>query len=308
MLRISKRVLHLISFDMQSICYISDGSQNKIKQHFSNTNKIKKLMKEYKAVFGTLIETNSQKKKRIKLEKKGRIPKEISNKVNAELQWMIANHGNSLKKITISVKQQNEDTIECLPEIASETESKRTDIDSHNHKYTDSFVNSSKTHINTTKASKKFIKIIKPVDQNANAIDNDSHNRIIPTIESANFNRNTAEINNLRNDTSSSNSSKFDMVDTTMKYNLTLEKLPHIIIQNIPSFPIMSNKREPLEESTEILSISGRNDMETIRFPSVSRILTQTMSPESKLALEVWKSRMIEKLGKEGFDIHQKGI
>ena len=44
------------------------------------------------------------------------------------------------------------------------------------------------------------------------------------------------------------------------------------------------------------------------QYPSVTRILEQTMSSESRMYLERWKKQMIEKLGYEEFIQYQKGM
>ena len=45
-----------------------------------------------------------------------------------------------------------------------------------------------------------------------------------------------------------------------------------------------------------------------VKLPSVTRILSETMSPESRAALDAWKERMVNELGLEGFQKMQKGI
>lgn len=210
------------------------------RRYSTKANKIKKLMKEYKSVFGELVETNAQKKKRLKLEKKGVISRLQSNNVDSELFWVKENSSNNLKRIS---KIQDK----SLKSYGSSTE-------------------------------------VSYIDQSTD--DTNAQNN-------ASLNLN-----------SSVNLSNIEKQDTRLK---TSFKLPDIIIKNLLTFPIMSSKQESAE-STEVLSISGMDDPETIGFPSITKILTQTMPPESKLALEIWKEKLISKLGKEGFEMHQKGI
>ncbi len=44
-----------------------------------------------------------------------------------------------------------------------------------------------------------------------------------------------------------------------------------------------------------------------VRLPSVTRILSETMAPESRAALDAWKERMISELGLDVFQKMQKG-
>jgi len=74
--------------------------------------------------------------------------------------------------------------------------------------------------------------------------------------------------------------------------------LPNIIIRNLTSAPMLFNGEEKSNES----SIRS-----SIRLPSVTRILSDTMSDSAKAALEQWKQKMIAQLGEEGFQIFNKG-
>jgi hypothetical protein len=138
---------------------------------------------------------------------------------------------------------------------------------------------------------------------------NNNHNKVAPTTESSHFNQDMPVESSIIHNNASSNSNISNIKNETIKYvSANFKGLSDIIIKNLPSFSIMGSKQESSTQSTEIFSISGMDDPETIKFPSVTRILTQTMPLESKLALEAWKVRMINILGKEGFEKHQKGI
>ncbi|XP_072756332.1 mitochondrial genome maintenance exonuclease 1 [Anoplolepis gracilipes] len=263
----SKYILPLIP-NVQSM------HQRFIKRAISKkSDKIKKLMKEYKSVFGELVETNAEKKRRLKLEKKGKIPQQKPNTTDAELSWVMKNSGNNLKKIPSSMKPQNE--------LVDPHKSSNVKIKNPNDQNIEPSFHS-EIHSNP---------VLHKVDLK---ITNPSCN--LSTITDIGRNENTSNLSSTEN--------------TDPKYDVpsNFERLPDIIIKNLPSFPIMGSKQKSLAHLTEVLSISGQDDPETIKFPSVTKILTQTMPLESKLALEAWKKRMIEKLGLEGFEMHQKAL
>jgi len=265
MLTTCKYVLPLTS-NVQNVC------QRCIKRHISKADKIKKLMKEYKLMFGGLVETSAEKKRRLKLEKKGKIPQQKPNETNAELSWIMKNSGKHLKKINLPTKPQDE----------------LVDPDKFNN-----------------------MNIKTPNDQN---IQHGFHSESDPVLQKVgltnqpcNLSTVITDINNIPNE----NISNLSTTENTIaKYDVpsNFERLPDIIIKNLPSFPIIGNKQKSSTQLTEVLSISGQDDPETIKFPSVTRILAQTMPLESKMALEAWKERMVKKLGPEGFEMHQKGI
>jgi len=269
MLVTSKYVLHIFS-NIQSMCYPL------IKRHSSKADKMKKLMKEYNSLFGPLVETKAQKKKRLKLERKGKIPCEKSNTINTELSWVMENARNKLKKITIATESRNEQLKD-----------------------------------KNQRSMKKFseMEVNVSTDQATKSLSHSESNQVAKETELGHSTTLNSSTQNSESEIALSNSSVSDNEIAVTKYkSFNFERLPDIIIKNLPSFPIMGNKQEFPTQSTEVFSISGRDDLETIKFPSVTKILTQTMSPESKLALEAWKERMIKKLGQEGFEMHQKGI
>lgn len=258
-------------------------------------NNIKKLMKEYKLVFGELIETKVQKKKKLKLQSLSAICQEKPNKNDTELFWVMQNSTKNLKRITVLQNQPIDDSRDS--QIAKTEKNillpKKTEIAQDM---------SNEISNPTCNLATKMTKDI-----------NNNYNKTVFTRETSSFNQNVLkEDSNIHNNASLANSNKSDIENATAKSDVfsKFERLPDIIIKNIPSFPIMSNKQESFtnNESTEVLSVSGSDDPKTIKFPSVTKILTQTMSLESKLALEAWKERMIEKLGPDGFEVHKKGM
>ncbi|KAL0114093.1 hypothetical protein PUN28_011425 [Cardiocondyla obscurior] len=241
-----------------------------MRKYSSKADTIKKLMKEYKSVFGPLIETKSQKKRRLKLERKGKIPHEKINTVNTELSWVMKNCPDKLQKISCGIKLEDKQS----NDKESSSEKNPSEIESPNDRNPKNVLKSDKN-------------ISQKIEHNSKSISN------LPAKDS---NDNVASSSNLYGEATDATRSAFSNFK--------------IIVKNLLSFSIMDNKQElPMQNpSTEILSISGKDDLETTKFPSVTKILTQTMSPESKLALEAWRKRMIEKLGKEGFEMHQKAL
>lgn len=265
MLSTFKYVLPLTS-NVQNAC------QRCIKRHFSKADKIKKLMKEYKLMFGGLVETRAEKKRRLKLEKKGKIPQQKPNETNTELSWIMKN-SKHLKKINFPTKPQDELVDPAKLDNVKIKSSNDQNIEHNFHSKSDPVLQ--KVELNIT-------------DQLCNSstvtMDSNIRDENIPNLSTI----------------------KDTVANCDVRSNF--ERLPDIIIKNLPSFPIMGSKQKTSTQLTEILSLSGQDDPDTIKFPSVTRILTQTMPLESKVALEAWKERMIKKLGPEGFEMHQKGI
>ncbi|KAL2718735.1 LOW QUALITY PROTEIN: mitochondrial genome maintenance exonuclease 1-like, partial [Vespula squamosa] len=89
-------------------------------------------------------------------------------------------------------------------------------------------------------------------------------------------------------------------------------KLLDIKINNITQFPMFTQcyKKEMLtnEDKLEILSISSEEDSETLYYPSVTKILSATMSLEAQKALALWKMKMIKERGIEKFEEYHKEL
>ncbi|XP_011165126.1 mitochondrial genome maintenance exonuclease 1 [Solenopsis invicta] len=269
MLGTSKYFLHISS--------IQSMYQPFIKRYSSKNNKIKKLMKEYRSVFGPLIETKTEKEKRLKLEKKGEIPCEESNMVNTELFWVMENSASKLRRIVTTHRRNKQ--LNDTDQSHSIKECSKMEIKSSTDQSTKDLSHSDSAQV-AQETGNRF------TDATPNVSAKNSDDKITLSISNVSDNENAAT-----------------------KYMFSnFEKLPDIIIKNLPSFPIISNKQEFPVQSTEILSLSVKDDLETIKFPSITKILMQTLSPESKLALEAWKERMIKKLGQEGFEVHQKAL
>ncbi|NXR24881.1 MGME1 exonuclease, partial [Cinclus mexicanus] len=68
-----------------------------------------------------------------------------------------------------------------------------------------------------------------------------------------------------------------------------------------------------INPSKKILPVSDSNvpmkiGLQRTKVPSVTRILQQTLSPQQVFYLERWKQKMIEELGKEGFEEYTKNL
>ncbi|EZA49123.1 hypothetical protein X777_12536 [Ooceraea biroi] len=284
----TKCVLRLMSFNVQSTCQAS------FKKDSTKGNRKKKLMKEFKTVFGQLVETKAEKKKRLKLEEKGKIPQQESNQNNTELFWVLENCHKNLQSITVPAKSKDEVFESQI--VKNEKNISLPEKNETVREIDDEISNQTCNLSVMTKASS-----------------NKNRNKVISAMETLCPDQNVKEDGNIHNNASLPNSNVSNMENANAKYNVhsNSERPSNIIIKNLLSFPIISNKQESFKESTqstEILSISGLDDPKTFKFPSVTKILTHTMPLESKLALEAWKKRMIEKLGEEGFEMHQKAL
>jgi len=247
---------------------------------------MKNLMKEYKLVYGDLIETGKEKKKRLKLERMGKIVQKEPSTQDTELSWILQNSQKNLKKIRISPRLQNTLCDGSQIKIIEDTKN--------------IFLSKESETIN-----KEIGDVANPTCDLSKTTKGLSNNETVSATEAVKARLHKS----VPKESSNKVASKPDRSNMeNKKHNFNFKRLPDIVIKNLPSFPIMNNKQESPAQSTEVLSISGSDDPATIKFPSVTKILTQTMSPESKLALEEWKKRMIEQLGEHGFQMHQKGM
>nr|CAD7199285.1 unnamed protein product [Timema douglasi] len=86
--------------------------------------------------------------------------------------------------------------------------------------------------------------------------------------------------------------------------------LPDIFIRNIPSFPLTNANKKPtkcLHATNNIMNLSS-DSKDYLRYPSVSKILNDTMSKSAQAALDRWRNKMIAQLGEEGFLEYHKGL
>lgn len=102
-------------------------------------------------------------------------------------------------------------------------------------------------------------------------------------------------------------------VEETDKKSTVLE-LPEIIVRNIPTFPLINEcKNTELMIPTEsILNTSSNTEQvhnkDYLLYPSVTKILNATMSDSSRAALKKWRQKMIDLLGEEGFVNYHRGM
>ena len=121
-------------------------------------------------------------------------------------------------------------------------------------------------------------------------------------VRKRSFQKNPTEVNqsvSLKNNVTSNNSN----FEETVKKMDGLE-LPDIIIRHIPTFPLQ-NKMEKIERPDEHKDIQSPN--QDFTFPSVTKILSATLSDYSRAALNRWQQKMILELGEEGFQAYQRG-
>jgi hypothetical protein len=94
-----------------------------------------------------------------------------------------------------------------------------------------------------------------------------------------------------------------------------LLQLPDVIVRNIPTFPLLNESKctesiMPAESISNTLpntkQVANRKDC--LLYPSVSKILNATMSDSSRAALKRWRQKMISELGEEGFLNHYRGM
>ena len=83
-------------------------------------------------------------------------------------------------------------------------------------------------------------------------------------------------------------------------------------LKTIPDFPLFVQTYEENEEiqdekAWEFVPLVKQLIQDSPKVPSVSTILSATMSEESRLALKKWEMKKIKELGEEGFQQYKKG-
>ncbi|NXP12574.1 MGME1 exonuclease, partial [Thinocorus orbignyianus] len=75
----------------------------------------------------------------------------------------------------------------------------------------------------------------------------------------------------------------------------------------VKAVPLINpNKRIPILSSES--NLPKKIPLQKTKMPSVTRILQQTMSPQQAFYLERWKQKMIQELGKDGFEEYTKNL
>jgi hypothetical protein len=242
---------------------------------------IKKLNKENKTLFGELLETRRQKRKR-------EAGKGLAVALSAE------HPSNSLENQTISEAWWYKQTLPASHVVQLKTNSN-----------TSSAVKSNKNdgpREQSLKTSQKQRNVNSHVKSQSEASHHISLSRLENNENEAYSNRNgdlhTIHVTN---------------VETTHKFPVL--ELPDVIVRNIPSFPLMNESKntEWMVQNESIFSVSASteqvyNKKDYLLYPSVSKILNATMSESSRAALKKWRQKMISELGEEGFLNHHRGM
>ena len=84
------------------------------------------------------------------------------------------------------------------------------------------------------------------------------------------------------------------LTSSSAELNLTSNDVKKITMKDTPENP-----------SEHILQIPFQRQ-EDRNYPSVSRILRETMSEENRRVLEIWEQKMVLKLGQDGFNEHKQ--
>ena len=77
------------------------------------------------------------------------------------------------------------------------------------------------------------------------------------------------------------------------------------LLESTPWFPLFNDaKEEYVPTQTYYINPIMKKSFRT--FPTVTTILTETMSEKSKMYLNEWKKNQVEELGQDKFDEQQK--
>ncbi|XP_042861383.1 uncharacterized protein LOC122246712 isoform X2 [Penaeus japonicus] len=122
-----------------------------------------------------------------------------------------------------------------------------------------------------------------------------------PTLESLNIGNNNAS-------SAASSSSTLVTVD-----NSTFSAVPAVLdISEIQNFPLFSGdiraRESPPDTSPEGIMTIGMFDGGYQKLPSVRKILDATMPLANRIALEKWKTKMIKELGEDGFVKYRQNL
>ncbi|XP_051157204.1 mitochondrial genome maintenance exonuclease 1-like [Leptopilina boulardi] len=242
--------------------------------------------REKKTLFGPLVETLPEKRKRFDLGKEDEIPKKIlKNLVEEEEQIIVKAKKRPYKQVemdflTKNINRKNLNMIQLSSNKISEIKNKNIVYNIVNKS---TYNNYRYGLINDEGNSKKLTTPSEMEDQK---------NEI-------NVKEKILETNN----------------DDTEKEITTNKICPSaIIIQNMLSFSIYDSTKSgriahnKLPVTNGIISLSAKTESSNKNLPSVTRILSATMSETAKKTLERWKAEMIEKLGIDGFNEYQQNL
>lgn len=276
------KVAHKL-FQHQPVFYIS---------HRGNVSKT--FQRDNKVLCGKLIESLPQKKKRLKLEKKGKIvsaPKEGST--NWQEYFLFRNS----KKNVIRVVSPPKNNPQVMEKERIGNDIKECKSKEYKSK-------------ETPKAVSEFFDLVGIEDVNLKSLSNSCTGE--SQLEAPALTKEELKYESRRG---SSSSGPSETKNENAGRIVSQKVIPsEIIVKNMLSFSIFDSTKSArvthkiTRDINEILSFSPNEDRSNLILPSVTRILSATMSEASKKALTIWKEGMIQKLGREGFDAYQKGI
>lgn len=242
--------------------------------------------REKKTLFGPLVETLPEKRKRFNLGKEDEIPKKIlKNLVEEEEQIIVKAKKRPYKQVemdflTKNINRKNLNMIQISSNKISEIKNKNIVYNIVNK----STYNNYRYGLISDEGNSKKLTTPSEMEDQKNEI---------------NVKEKILETNN----------------DDTEKEITTNKICPSaIIIQNMLSFSIYDSTKSgriahnKLPVTNGIISLSAKTESSNKNLPSVTRILSATMSEAAKKTLERWKAEMIEKLGIDGFNEYQQSI
>jgi hypothetical protein len=245
---------------------------------------IKKLNKENKSLFGELLETRPQKRKR-EAKKGSAFPSSaeqqsgsVQNETSSEAWW----YKQTLSASNVVRPKKDSDTYSDAKSDKSDTHWEQTLETLQNQHNGDSFV---KFPDEASQCSTSLLSPEKSVCEVSSNSKEDVH--VSHVTEGV---------------------GKPDKKPPVLH-------LPDVIVRNIPTFPLLNESKNteslmPAESVWNILPnnkyISNRKDY--LLYPSVSKILNATMPDSSRAALKRWRQKMILELGEEGFLNHYRGM
>ncbi|XP_033220425.1 uncharacterized protein LOC117175025 [Belonocnema kinseyi] len=270
-------------FQRQLVFYIS---------HRENVSKT--FQRDNKVLCGKLMETLSQKRKRLKLEKKGKIvstPKEGST--NWQEYFLFKNSKKNVIKVVSSPKNNPQlKKKEGIGDAIKESKFKEC---------------KSKE---TPKEVPEFFDLVEMEDVNLKSFSNSSTGE--SQLEVPAFTKKELKYESRQESLSSGlGEIKNENAGRIVSKNVIPSQ---IIVKNMLSFSIFDSTKsarvthKTTRDINDIISFSPSEDSSNLILPSVTRILSATMSEASKKALAIWKEGMIQKLGREVFDAYQKDL
>lgn len=90
--------------------------------------------------------------------------------------------------------------------------------------------------------------------------------------------------------------------------NLASPQMSDFLVKNMLNCPLLKTN---CQNSFSLILEDERDEyglVDSAKFPSVTRILNETMSESAKIRLEEWKKQMTLKLGIEGFQKYTQGL